>query len=164
MKSALIVIDVQNDYFTGGAFPQWDAEAVAERIVERINKAKSEGQMVIAIQHISADPNAWLFRANGEGVAFYPLVAELLVHSPVVIKRYADSFFQTELGKILKENHIEQIDLCGMMTQNCITHTALSPEAEPYQVRILANYCSAPSELIHKFAVAALSARFDVLK
>lgn len=164
MKSALIVIDVQNDYFAGGALPQWDVEALAGRVVDRINKAKNEGQMVVTIQHIAADPNAWIFRAGSEGVELYPPVAEVLAGSQVVVKRYADSFFQTDLGKVLKENHIEQVDLCGMMTQNCITHTALSPEAAPYKVRILADYCSAPSELIHKFAINALSARFDVLR
>ncbi|RKW44787.1 MAG: isochorismatase family protein [Lautropia sp.] len=52
--------------------------------------------------------------------------------------------------------------LCGMMTQNCITHTALSPDARRYTVHVLADCCSAPSALIHDIAVRALKGRLDV--
>lgn len=160
--SALIVIDVQNDYFPGGALPQWEVDTVSARIAEAVRLAEDRGWLVIAVRHVSIDSQAKLFRADSDGAALHPSVSELLKDKPLIVKRHADSFFQTGLAGVLNDAGVSDVYLCGMMTQNCVTHTALSPEAMAYRVHVWADCCSAPSEMIHKFAVTALSARFDV--
>lgn len=77
----------------------------------------------------------------------------------VVEKRYADSFEKTELDALLLEEGIENIVLCGMMTQNCITHTALSKAAEKYTSSILSDACTTVDEMVHNIALSALSVR-----
>ena len=46
-----------------------------------------------------------------------------------------------------------------MMTQNCVTHTAISKSAEKYNVVILPDCCTTVDEMIHKIALHALSTR-----
>ena len=50
-----------------------------------------------------------------------------------------------------------------MMTQNCITHTAISKSAEKYNVSILTDCCTTVSEMIHKIALNALSTRVGLV-
>jgi len=71
------------------------------------------------------------------------------------------------LNEILAKHGVTHIDVCGIMTQNCVTHTALSPDAAPYHVRVLSDLCTAPTVLIHAIALNALqdrsSGRFEVV-
>lgn len=163
MKHALIVIDVQNDYFSGGALPQWQVEETTGRIIQAIQKADREGWHIIAVQHISKDEKAALFNPKGHGIDLHASVAALLQNKTRLIKHQADAFLDTTLAQTLAREDITDIHLCGMMTQNCITHTALSPEASPYRVHILGECCTAPTELIHKIAIRALNGRCHVI-
>ena len=53
MTKALLVIDLQNDYFPGGKFPLWNTEAVLQNIERAIEKANAQGIPVVIIQHIA---------------------------------------------------------------------------------------------------------------
>jgi nicotinamidase-related amidase len=48
--------------------------------------------------------------------------------------------------------------VCGMMTQNCVTHTAISKAAEKYKVAVLEDCCASVSEMLHLIALRALDA------
>lgn len=168
MKTALLVIDVQNEYFTdaNGLFPQENAEETGAKIAAHIKTAQAAGQLVIAVQHIS--PNgAKLFQRGTSNAAFHESVAALLADKPLVEKAHADSFLNTNLTEILKKYGIRALDICGIMTQNCVTHTALSPFAVDYKIRVLSDLCTAPTVLIHAIALRALqdrsSERFEVV-
>jgi nicotinamidase-related amidase len=52
-QQALIVIDVQKDYFAGGLFPLWNTEAVLEQTLRAVSHAKSQGIPVLLVQHIA---------------------------------------------------------------------------------------------------------------
>ncbi|HET7775985.1 MAG TPA: isochorismatase family protein, partial [Azospira sp.] len=54
--------------------------------------------------------------------------------------------------------------LCGMMTQNCVTHTAISRAAEKYPVTVLKDCCTTVSEMIHRIALGALAVRVAVVE
>lgn len=82
-----------------------------------------------------------------------------LADKPLVQKRHVDSFLNTNLLEILQENGTQKVDICGIMTQNCVTHTALSPLAKDYKIRVLSSLCTAPTELIHQIALGALADR-----
>lgn len=66
MKKALLIIDLQNDYFSGGKFPLWNTDKTLENVVKAIEKANSKGIPVIHIQHI-ADPKAGIAPFFNEG-------------------------------------------------------------------------------------------------
>ncbi|QMT41480.1 isochorismatase family protein [Neisseria shayeganii] len=162
MKTALLVIDVQNEYFAGGAFPQENATEVAQKIAAHIQQAQADGQFVIGVQHVSPEGEA-LFARGSHGGALHASVSDLLVDKPLVQKMHADCFLGTNLTEILMQQGIEALDICGIMTQNCVTHTALSPAAEAYRIRILGDLCAAPSALVHQIALRALADRVEVI-
>ncbi|MDZ5777176.1 isochorismatase family protein, partial [Stenotrophomonas maltophilia] len=74
-----------------------------------------------------------------------------------------DSFLGTPLGQTLAAQNVSDIRLVGMMTQHCITHTALSPEAAGLDVTILGAGCAAPTALISDIALSGLAGRCKVV-
>lgn len=120
---------------------------------------------VILVQHVAdaARGLAPFFNAGTTGVELHPDVRAAAPDARVVIKANADAFLGTELEGILKACGTEEILVCGMMTQNCVTHTAISKAAEKYQVSILADCCTTVSEMIHLIALNALAPRVAVI-
>ena len=52
-KQALIVIDLQNDYFPDGKFPLWNAETTLNNVEAAMIKANTREIPVIIVQHIA---------------------------------------------------------------------------------------------------------------
>ena len=164
MPKALIVIDVQNDYFPGGKFPLWNTEAVVDNIERAILAARAKGIPIVHIQHVT-DPqrgSGSFFLEGTEGVQIHPRVLGAAPDAPVVVKHFADGFYQTTLEKTLADLGVDELLICGMMTQNCVTHTALSKSAEKYKVCVLTDCCTTLSEIVHKIALNALSIRIEL--
>ncbi len=163
-KRALIVIDLQNDYFPGGAFPLWNADGTLANVVKAMEKAREAEVPVILVQHVADAANgvAPFFNAGTPGVELHPAVREAAPDARVVIKTFADSFLGTELEEMLSGYEAEEILVCGMMTQNCVTHTAISRAADKYRVTVLSDCCATVSEMIHLIALNALAPRVTV--
>lgn len=163
MKPVLLVIDVQNEYFAsaGGAFPQWQADETAGRIAARIRQAEADGWPVIGVRHFLPD-GAPRFQRGTEGAENHASVAALLADKPEIEKMHADSFLNTGLSALLADLGATDLFLCGIMTQNCVTHTAISPQAAGYRITVLSDCCTAPSELVHAVALNALQDRVNV--
>ncbi|EDR3488228.1 isochorismatase family protein [Salmonella enterica subsp. enterica serovar Midway] len=156
MKNALIVIDVQNDYFPGGAWPLEGVEEVAAEIVGAVRQAYKEGWMVVGIQHVAA-ADAPFLRPGSPGSDILSDVAGALGGAVVLRKKEADSFYNTGLEELLRGAGITDIWLNGMMT-----HTALSPQARGMQVHVLAKGCAAPTRELSALALSGLQARCRV--
>lgn len=163
MDKALILIDLQNDYFSKGKFPLWNAEKVLDLSIELIKNAQSKNIPIFIVQHV-AKAAAPFFNEGSEGVKIHSMISELLPHAPVIIKEYADAFYKTQLDEELQKRGVKEIFLTGMMTQNCVTHTALSKVADKYQVSIISDACTTVSEMIHLIALNALSIRVKLLR
>jgi nicotinamidase-related amidase len=160
-RQALLLIDLQNDYFPGGAFPLWDTDGVTARLQAAIARARAQGVHVVHIQHL-ADPAAGIspfFNPGTEGAAIESRILAAAPDAPVVTKSFADSFHGTRLDAVLRERGVEQLWVAGMMTQNCVTHTAISRAAEGYRVAVLPDLCTTVSEMLHLIALHALSTR-----
>lgn len=164
-KKALIVIDLQNDYFPGGAFPLWNTDRTLANVLEAIAGAGKAGVPVILVQHVADGSKgvAPFFNAGTHGVELHPAVRGAAEDARIVIKTHADSFLGTELDEVLKSCGTEEITVCGMMTQNCVTHTAISKTAEKYSVTVLANCCTTVSEMIHLIALNAMTPNVNII-
>jgi nicotinamidase-related amidase len=165
MKKALLLIDLQNDYFPGGLFPLWNTEQTLDNVKEAIGLARERDVLVVHIQHI-ANPEAGIapfFNKGTPGAAIHPEILAAAPDAPVVVKEFADSFHHTELEKVLARHGVEELLVCGMMTQNCVTHTAISKAAEKYKVSILTDCCTTVSEPIHLIALHAVSTRVPLV-
>lgn len=163
-KPALIVIDLQNDYFPDGRFPLWNAEATLAKVEQAIGQAQAKGVPVILVQHV-ADASkgvAPFFNTGTPGVDIHPRILAAAPEAPIVSKSFADSFHKTTLEETLAQLGIDELLVCGMMTQNCVTHTAISKAADKYKVSLLADCCTTVSEILHKIALNAVSTRLTV--
>ena len=112
-KTALLVIDVQNDVVSGAH----DRDGVIARINALVDKARNEQVPVIWVQH--SDDN---LRIDTEGWQYVP---ELTRHDsePLVHKRYGDSFEDTDLESILAARQVGHVVVTGAQTDACIRST-----------------------------------------
>lgn len=163
MSKALLVIDVQNDYFADGKFPLWNTESVSENVEQTIRKAKDSGIPVIYVQHVVKQEPAAFFGEGTPGVEISPRILAAAPDATVIQKQHADSFQGTTLEETLNKLGITQLLVCGMMTHNCVTHTAISKSAEKYGITVLPDCCTTVSEIIHLLALDALSDRVKVI-
>ena len=99
---------------------------------------------VVIIQHIANSEMgiAPFFNEGTKGADIHPRILAAAPNAPVVVKEFADSFEKTTLEETLAKLGATELLVCGMMTQNCVTHTAISKAAEKYSV-------SHPGGLLH---------------
>ncbi len=160
--TVLVVIDIQNDYFPGGKFPLWNADAILQNILAVIENAKERSMPVVLIKH-AGNPNGAFLAEGSSGADIHPAILAAAPDAPVVVKRFADGFDATDLKTVLDKLGAERLLFCGMMTQNCVTHTAISPQAVSYEVGVVGDCCTTVSEVIHKVALNAVSRRLKLL-
>ena len=121
---------------------------------------------MILVQHV-ADASkgiAPFFNAGTSGVDIHPRILAAAPDGIIVTKNFADSFHHTTLEQTLAKLGIEELLICGMMTQNCVTHTAISKAAEKYSVKVLSDSCTTVDQMIHRIALSAIATRIAVVE
>ena len=143
----------------------WNTDAILKNIEIAIKKAISQDVPVIVIQHIAnaAMGIAPFFNKGTTGADVHPRILSTAPNAAIVIKEYADSFEETTLEETLASLGATELLVCGMMTQNCVTHTAISKSAEKYKVSILSDCCTTVDEMIHNIALHAMSTRVPLV-
>ena len=124
MRKALLVIDLQNDYFPDGKFPLWNTEAVHENVERAIERANSQGIPIVIIQHIanSAKGIAPFFNERTDGAEIHPRILATAPSAPVVVKEFADSFEKTTLEETLSKLGVNELLVCGMYDAETASH------------------------------------------
>lgn len=119
-QSTLVLIDCQNTY-TRGVMELEGVQAALEEAASLLDRARTAGIPVIHIQH-SDGPDS-LYDIEGESGAIVPLVAPR-DGEPVIVKKYPNSFVQTDLDDRLKAVGASNLVLAGFMTHMCVNSTA----------------------------------------
>ncbi len=94
--SALILVDIQNDYFPGGRMPLANIEQAAENARQLLEHFRKTGQPTFHIQHTWDNPTAPFFVAGTPGAAIHESIAPQ-ADEPVIVKHFANSFRGTTL-------------------------------------------------------------------
>lgn len=160
MTRALLVIDIQMDYFPGGALPLFQVEETQARVAAAITAARAAGDRIVLVRHVSTATGG-LFSPDGHGIAIHPAILAAAGDAPVVTKHVADAFQDTDLA-----THLAGVDtllVCGMMTQNCVVFTALSRAADGLKITVIGDLCTAPTETVHRIALSALRTKTQVV-
>ena len=122
MKQALLLIDIQNDYFPGGAMELAGSVAAGLNAKRLLHAFREKNLPILHIQHISTRPGSTLFLPNTPGVHIHESVTPC-ANEPVFRKNYPNSFRDTPLLDHVKTNNISRFVIAGMMTHMCIDTT-----------------------------------------
>jgi nicotinamidase-related amidase len=163
---ALLLINIQNDYFPGGKWPLSGIEAAAGNAARLIAAARTRNELVIHVCHESETADSPVFTPGSDGAAIHEKVAPVATE-PVVLKRHVNAFNKTELKAILDRNGIEKLLLCGAMSHMCIDGTVRAAAELGYGCTLIHDACAShdlpfgnvlvPAAHVHAAFMAALS-------
>lgn len=137
MNDALLVIDVQNEYFTG-AMPVTHPRGSLFHILRAMDRAHAGAVPIVVIQHTSAARNAVTFRKGTHNWELHPEITRR--HTDIVIeKNLPGSFTNTNLGTWLTEREVSNVTIAGYMTQMCCDTTARQAFHRGYAVDFLSD-------------------------
>ena len=122
MSTALLLIDIQNDYFPGGAMELAGSVEAGQRAAALLAAFRGRGLPVIHVQHVSTRPGATFFLPDTRGVEIHASVAPLAGET-VVRKHFPNSFRETELLDQLRRRGVGELVVAGMMTHMCVDTT-----------------------------------------
>ena len=137
IRQALLVIDVQNEYFTG-RLPVTFPESSLGNILKVMDHAVRVGMPVVVIQHTAPSQDTPTFRKGSDEWELHAEV-EKRNHDILIEKNLPGSFTGTELEKWLREQGIERVAICGYMAQMCCDTTARQAYHLGFQVDILSD-------------------------
>src|SRR4051812_33449276 len=95
-KRALVLIDVQNDYFPGGKWALSGIDAAADNAAKVLAAARKAGDLVVHVRHEFPTPDAPFFAPATPGSEIHPKVRNR-GGGPVVLKHHVNAFRETEL-------------------------------------------------------------------
>ena len=123
MTSGLLIIDIQRDYFPGGAYPLVEPEAAARSRAERARPASApRAEPIVHLQHVWDAPDATFMRPGTDGVEIHPLVAPA-EGEPVIEKAHPNGFLDTDLEERLRAAAVDELVVVGMMSSMCVDAT-----------------------------------------
>jgi nicotinamidase-related amidase len=122
MTTALVLIDLQNDYFPGGAMELVGAEDAVAQARVLLEAFRARALPIVHIQHFAKRPDATFFLPGTPGVNFHVAV-EPLVGETVITKHFPSSFRETTLLENLRAVRASKLAVAGMMTHMCVDTT-----------------------------------------
>jgi len=164
--TTLIIVDLQNDYFPGGAMELEGAEAAGERAAQALAEFRKRGWPVVHVRHLSVRPGATFFVPGTPGAEIHASVRPAAGEA-VVEKNFPNSFRNTDLGKRLEALGAKHLVIAGMMTHMCVDATVRQAADLGYRVTLMADACATreqsyagervPAKQVHTAFLAALN-------
>lgn len=164
-KQAVLVVDLQKDYLPDGKMALEGIHAAVDNAFRVIADAREKGIPVIHMWHEFADADAPFFAKGSEGTEIIAQVAPQKDET-VLRKRYPNSFRETELLDVLKDQGIEAITMVGAMSHICIAATGRAATDFGFDVTTIHDACATlelkfdgvrvPAAQVHAANMAAL--------
>jgi nicotinamidase-related amidase len=167
MKTALLLIDIQNDYFPGGRMELEGSLQASLRAKDILEVCRAVQIPVFHVQHVSTQKGAAFFLPDTEGVLIHenvkPLPGEVVIQ-----KHYPNSFRETSLLEDMKKKEINRLIICGMMTHMCVDATVRAAFDHGFTCVVIHDACAAralsfnnetiPAAQVHGAFMSALGA------
>jgi len=154
MKTALVLIDIQNDYFKDGKMELYNPEKAGDNAKLLLNAFRKNKMPVIHIQHLSTRPESTFFIPQTPGAEINERVSPLN-NEKIIIKHYPNSFRETDLLDYLKNMGIEKLVICGMMTHMCVDATTRAAKDFGFECLVIGDACATKDLEINNETVKA---------
>jgi len=168
-KTALVLIDVQNDYFEGGKKELFAPDKALAAGAKILAKAREAGLTIVHVRHIAKAPGATFFVEGTPGSEIHQGVAPR-TGEKIIIKHFPNSFRETELDSVLRSAEIKRIIFCGMMSHICVDTTVRAAKDLGYECVLIHDACTTCdlefagtnilAATVHASFMAALSGMF----
>lgn len=140
--TALILVDIQNDYFPDGRWPVDNIQAATQNAKRVLDQARAAGDLILHIRHQMASDDAPFFRPGTPGAEIHATVAPQGGEA-VITKQRPNSFHDTDLLERLKDHGISKLTIVGAMSQMCIDATTRAAVDFGFKVTVVADACAA---------------------
>ena len=164
--TALVIIDIQNDYFPGGAMELEGSDAAAQKASEVLRKFRQSNSPIIHVRHSSVRPGSTFFLPGTKGADIHASVAPVGGET-VIEKNFPNAFRNTALKESLEKNGIQNLVVAGMMTHMCVDASVRHAADQGFKVTLLGDACATraqsyggekvPARQVHAAFLAALN-------
>lgn len=168
-QRALLVIDLQNEYFPTGKLPLVGIEAATANAARVIADARAKGVPVIHVRHEAGKPDAPVFTPGTPNVQIHPSVAPVEGEA-VIVKHFPNSFRETPLQALLDELGVRELVIVGAMSHMCIDAGTRAAADLGYTVTVVHDACATrdlafggqtvPAAQVHAAYMAALGSSY----
>jgi nicotinamidase-related amidase len=169
MKTALVLVDIQNEYFPGGKNPLEGSIEAGQNARRLLLAFREKDLPVVHIQHIRNRPGKTSFLPGTEGAEIQALVRPREGEA-VFQKHYPNSFRETGLLDHLRELGIERLVIAGMMTHMCVEATARAAVDFGFAIQVVQDACATkslefdgeqvPADHVHRSILAGLRSSY----
>jgi nicotinamidase-related amidase len=163
---ALVLVDIQKDYFSGGAHPLEGPEAAATAAGRLLEAFRNAGEPVVHVRHLWDEEEATFMRPGTAGIEIHPAVAPLDGET-VIEKAHPNSFLETPLEEHLRSVGANELVVCGMMTSMCVDATVRAAVDLGFDTTVAHDACATcelefgdrviPAGSVHAAFLAALA-------
>ncbi|KXL41724.1 hypothetical protein M433DRAFT_151774 [Acidomyces richmondensis BFW] len=189
LRTALILIDIQQTFNNPSTWGSCQNTASFNNNVCRLLKFFREARakveesnpirpVIIHVRHSSLDPGSPFNPANGSSAEFMPF-ARPLPDETTISKNVNSAFIGTPLEYILRERGIQQLVICGLTTDHCVSTTTrmaanlgwrsnrfVEGHVQGGNVILVRDACGTfgrgefDAEVVHRVAIASLEDEF----
>jgi nicotinamidase-related amidase len=164
-KRALVLIDIQNDYFPGGRWALSGIESAADNAAQVLAAARAAGDLVVHVRHEFTRPNPPFFAPGSDGSEIHPKV-RADDGEPIVLKHHVNAFRETDLKAVLDRHGIDEVVICGAMSHMCVDAGARAASDFGFKCVVVHDACvtrdqefegvTIPAAKVHAAFMAAL--------
>lgn len=169
MLDCLILVDLQNDYFSGGRMELVDTEKAAANARLLLSAFRGDDAPIVHIQHLAGQPGASFFLPGTHGAEINEMVMPK-AGEIMVAKHYPNSFRETSLLQTLRNKGIHNLVICGAMSHMCIDATTRAAFDLGFNCMVAEDACATKDLIfngktikaseVHAAFMAALSAPY----
>lgn len=141
MSTALVLIDLQNDYFPGGTMELVGAEAAVAEAAKLVQTFRESDLPIVHVQHIANQAGATFFLPGTAGAEIHASVSPAKDEA-LVVKHFPNSFRETTLHDLLRSVKASKLVIVGMMTHMCVDTTVRAATDLGFQCFLAGDACA----------------------
>ncbi len=163
-KRAILIVDLQNEYWPSGNLPLHGIDAAATNAARAVAHARAKGDLVVNIRHEM--PDAPYFVPGSAGAEINDVVRPA-TGEPIITKHFPNSFRETGLSDLLQEHGVQDVVVVGAMSHMCVDATVRAANDLGYKTTTIHDACATldlnfngittPAAQVHAAMMAALS-------